>query len=164
LFSRPGSVHGRPGFTILELMIVVAIIGLLVVLAIPNFVKQRMRTQDTAFLNDLRVLSAAFEQYAIERGDYPPDTGPGSEPAGFSEYMPSHIHWGEEPRIGGNWEWDRAKDRASKIFGVYAGLSVVAPQRTSSQMADIDAEMDDGDLDTGRFRRRDGGYICVFTE
>ena len=65
--------HGRAGFTILELMIVVSIIGLLSVLAIPAFMKQRRQTQDTAFLNNLRLLAASMERHAITEGDYPAD-------------------------------------------------------------------------------------------
>ena len=161
-FSKSSTGVGVPAFTILELMIVVSIIGLLAILAVPAALKQRMRARDSAFLNDLRILSAAFEQYAIERGDYPSDAGPGIEPAGFSSYMPARIRWDAETHIGGQWEWDRANNSAAKIYGVYAGLSVVNPKRTTLQMADIDVRLDDGDIDSGRFRRRDGGYIYVF--
>lgn len=160
--SKPAAALGRDAFTILELMIVVSIIGLLAVLAVPAAMKQRMHTRNTAFLNDLRVLSASFEQYAIECGDYPPDAGPGIVPAGFSPYLPARFDWDEDTNIGGSWDWDRASDPGDTVFGVYAGLSVVGPKRTALQMADIDAKIDDGNIDSGRFLRRDGGYIYVF--
>jgi type II secretory pathway pseudopilin PulG len=49
-------------------MIVVAIIGLLAAIAIPNFVKARATSQANACINNLRQLDAAVNQYAIEKG------------------------------------------------------------------------------------------------
>jgi prepilin-type N-terminal cleavage/methylation domain-containing protein len=54
------------GFTLVEIMIVVAIIGLLAAIAVPGFIRARKRSQATAVLNDARVLDGAKDQYAIE--------------------------------------------------------------------------------------------------
>ncbi len=54
------------GFTLVEIMIVVAIIALLAAIAVPNFLRSRKRSQATQVLQDLRVLDAAVDQYAIE--------------------------------------------------------------------------------------------------
>ena len=56
----------RGGFTLVEIMIVVAIIALLAAIAVPNFLRARKRTQATQVLEDLRMLDAALDQYAIE--------------------------------------------------------------------------------------------------
>ena len=56
------------GFTLVEIMIVVAIIGLLAAIAVPGFIRARKRSQATAVLNDARVLDGARDQYAIENG------------------------------------------------------------------------------------------------
>ncbi|HEY0722666.1 MAG TPA: prepilin-type N-terminal cleavage/methylation domain-containing protein, partial [Pyrinomonadaceae bacterium] len=54
------------GFTLVEIMIVVAIIALLAAIAVPGFLRARKRSQASKILNDLRMISGAIDQYAIE--------------------------------------------------------------------------------------------------
>jgi prepilin-type N-terminal cleavage/methylation domain-containing protein len=54
------------GFTLVEIMIVVAIIGLLATIAIPNFVRARLKAQQTACINNLRQIDAAKQEWALE--------------------------------------------------------------------------------------------------
>ena len=56
----------RGGFTLVEIMIVVAIIALLAAIAVPNFLRARKRSQATRCLEDLRIIDSAIDQYAIE--------------------------------------------------------------------------------------------------
>jgi type IV pilus assembly protein PilA len=56
------------GFTLVEIMIVVVIIGLLAAMAIPAFQKVRANSQDKAVLNNMRQLGAAADQYFLENG------------------------------------------------------------------------------------------------
>ena len=56
----------RGGFTLVEIMIVVAIIALLAAIAVPNFLRSRKRSQATQVLEDLRIIDSAVDQYAIE--------------------------------------------------------------------------------------------------
>lgn len=60
--------YSRKGFTLVEIMIVVAIIALLAAIAVPNFLRARKRSQATRILEDLRVLDGATDQYAIDNG------------------------------------------------------------------------------------------------
>ena len=73
----------KAGFTLVEIMIVVAIIGLLAAIAIPNFVKARATSQANACINNMRQIDAAANQFALERGkktgdaiSYPGDLTP----------------------------------------------------------------------------------------
>jgi len=56
----------KAGFTLVEIMIVVAIIGLLAAIAIPNFVRARTTAQTNACINNLRQIDGAKEQWALE--------------------------------------------------------------------------------------------------
>jgi type IV pilus assembly protein PilA len=60
--------NSNKGFTLVEIMIVVVIIGLLAAMAIPAFQKVRQSSQDKAVLNNARQLSAASDQYFLENG------------------------------------------------------------------------------------------------
>ncbi|HSY74511.1 MAG TPA: type II secretion system protein [Dongiaceae bacterium] len=65
--KTPRTAH-RDGFTLVEIMIVVAIIGLLAAIAIPNFIRARATSQANACINNLRQIDAAVNEWAMENG------------------------------------------------------------------------------------------------
>ena len=75
---------GYGGFTILELMIVVAVIGLLLALAIPTFVKSRETSQLAVIYNNLRAIESAKDQWALENHK---GTGELTDVPALSDYL-----------------------------------------------------------------------------
>jgi prepilin-type N-terminal cleavage/methylation domain-containing protein len=69
----------KTGFTLIEIMIVVAIIGLLAAMAIPNFVHSRQVAQTNACISNLRCIDGAKQQWALENGRQNTDTPMGSD-------------------------------------------------------------------------------------
>jgi prepilin-type N-terminal cleavage/methylation domain-containing protein len=67
------------GFTLVEIMIVVAIIGLLAAIAIPNFVSARTKSQATACINNLRIIDGAKQMWALEAKKTSSDTPTGAD-------------------------------------------------------------------------------------
>ena len=146
------------GFTLVEIMIVVAIIALLAVIALPSFLRARQSAQNAKFVNALRVASNAIETYAVEHNGYPTDSTRSVVPSGMATYLDPTLNWTGPTPIGGQWDWD------FNVFGVKAAISVVNPTAPASQLLDIDKRIDDGDLTTGAFQDMSGGRYSDIIE
>ncbi len=145
----------RAGFTLVEIMIVVLIIGLLAAMAIPMFGRVREHTQNSRFVSDLRTFSQAFETYAMKNGDWPPNAGTGVVPAGMSGEMKDSAWTTLKNSVGGRWNWDRNN------YGGAAVISVANATASDAQMTAIDAQIDDGDLSTGNFQKVSNRFCYI---
>ena len=66
--------NGSSGFTLVEIMIVIAIIAMLCAIVIPNVLKSRTTSRATACINNLRQIDTAIQQFSVENGKHAGDT------------------------------------------------------------------------------------------
>lgn len=146
------------GYTLIEVLIVVAIIADLAVMSVPSFIRARTTAQNTRFVNDLRVISAAFEQYSAERYRWPVEAGPSAIPPGMELFIGNRVAFSNGTAVGGSWDWDY------NVGGVRAAVTVnlTGVLNDPVRMQDVDKLFDDGILTTGAFRQATGNkYIYV---
>jgi prepilin-type N-terminal cleavage/methylation domain-containing protein len=133
-------------FTLVEIMIVVAIIALLAAIALPSFLRARQQAQNTKFISALRVATDAIQMFAMEHHRYPADVNRGIIPPRMATYLDQSVNWTGRTPLGGQWDWD------FNVFGVRAAICLVDPSATIEQLLEVDRRYDDGNLQTGRFR------------
>jgi prepilin-type N-terminal cleavage/methylation domain-containing protein len=82
-------------FTLIELLIVVAIIGILAIIAVPNFSDSATRSKIAAARSDMRTLASALEVYHVDNNAYPQELGPVNGPKGAYNAEPSLDSYGD---------------------------------------------------------------------
>ena len=116
----------RGGFTLVEIMIVVAIIALLAAIAVPNFLRARKRSQATRILEDLRMIDSAIDQYAIERNKKSGDTASWSD---IRDYL----------KTGSTLEQSGGSDMLNNSFGTTFSVDSIpkVPTATFAKLSDV---------------------------
>lgn len=137
----------KQGFTLVEIMTVVAIISVLSSISIASYQKVRETVQLHGVVNDLRVFAAAYELYSFERGDYPGENEGLPDPAppvtAIESYLDGEKFMKAKP-FGTYYDWD-GKD----AYG-YAAISIRSANSIPSKLLRLlDEKMDDGDITTG---------------
>lgn len=148
----PGLRFSRPkgnGFTLVEVMMVVVVIGLLASFAIPAFLRVQENSYASTIANNFRVYRAEFEMYAMEHGEWPPDATPSQIPPGMEGRL--NRFW-EDTSMGDRWDWER------NAVGVEVGISLQGDRTTPSAMERVDEILDDGDLSGGAFFKNGNRY------
>lgn len=154
--QRPSHANPR-GFTLVEIMVVVVIIGLLAALAIPAFQRNQRSAQNTRAINDFRIFVQAFEIYNTQTGSWPADSGGGVVPTGMSGDFKVDT-WSANTTIGGRWNWDQGRAWAT------AAVSVTNFTVTDVQLLELDTKLDDGNLTAGFFRKISSGRVSYIIE
>src|SRR3954470_9875928 len=115
----------RGGFTLVEIMIVVAIIALLAAIAVPGFLRARKRAQASRVLNDLRLIDSAVDQYAIETNK---TTGSTVNVTDWTNYLKKNTTlWTTGKDLFGNSYNTQAVDTLPKVpLAAWSSLSDVA--------------------------------------
>ncbi len=153
--STADKIFGRKpkAFTLVEVMVVVAIIGFLAAAGLPGYRHLTMRSKVTAIENDLRQFSTAAQTYSLQNGHWAADSAPGVPPPEMANALP--INFQLKTPIGGVYKWCAGGD----VDGIpaKAGLAIVSV--TGNPINDdvdlltmLDRQMDDGNLETGNIQ------------
>jgi prepilin-type N-terminal cleavage/methylation domain-containing protein len=149
------------GFTLVEIMIVVVIIGLLAALAIPAIRRSQRSSQNTRVINDFRVFTQAFEIFNTNNGGWPVTAAPGvvpNLPTSITDTLKA-ASWQSATTIGGLWQWDNSLTSTGT-----AGICIIGFTCTDEQLQQIDAKLDDGNLSTGNFQKTAANRVILVLE
>ncbi len=137
----------QEGFTLVELMITVVVIGVLASIAVPLFSTYVRNARAAAFATDIRTLANAGSQYSLESGDWISTSTPGSFPPELQGYF-SEQKFNLGSPLGGDWFFDQydASDFTSAV-------GVQGATHGDELFAIIDKRIDDGNLSTGYFQK-----------
>lgn len=134
---------GRKGFTLIEIMIAVVIIGMLVAVAVPALQKARKNSAHARFMNDLRIFAGAVETLYLASGIKPVDSSTGQMDPALQDYVSKNFFQRATP-IGGDW------DVESDDSGISLGVGVDGYTIDKDELIELDAKYDDGDLSSGK--------------
>ncbi len=148
----------KSGFTLIEILIVVAVIGLIASMAIPTFLKVKQNGRAAAFARDVRTIASASETYIMESGAWPPDSSSGTFPAELAGYFSKRFFESKTP-MGGHWDYELFES------GVVSAVGVSGPTVKEETILAADVVIDDGNLATGQFRKiANGRYYWVIAD
>lgn len=98
-------IKGQSGFTLVELLIVIAIIAILAAILVPNFLHARAESQTAACEGNLKAIATALEEYATDHaGQYPPSSAP-VDPSLFGAVPNPYISVTPSDPAGGSYHY-----------------------------------------------------------
>ncbi len=137
----------KKGFTLIELMIAVVIIGVLGSIAVPLFSTYVRNARAAAFATDIRTLANAGSQYALESGWWVEDSSSGEFPPELEGYF-SKQKFELGSSLGGLWDFEH-----DDLGDFTSAVGVHGPSESDEVFAVVDKRIDDGNLSTGYFQK-----------
>jgi len=170
MLRRPPEARLRPdaGFTVLELMVIVAIVSIVCAIAVPAFQRIRVKSRTAAIVNDFRVFATGFQTYAVENGSWPPEAGVGVLPTGMSQSLSSAFT--RTTPMGGKYNWENNqvqlfgfRPRAAIAINNAGGAPLTLTTSTINMLYALDLAIDNevGGWSTGQFRLN-GSILPLF--
>lgn len=136
------------GFTLVEILIVVVILGILAAIVVPRFAGASDEARQVAFITELKIFADAAEYFTAREGAFLEDSSTGDIPAGFEDYIKTDG-WLDGTPIGGRWDAELNENGITSGIGVH----FQGDNPGDDFMRQIDERFDDGDLSTGVFRQ-----------
>lgn len=124
--TRIGKVSrwNAKGFTLIELMIVVSIVGILATIAIPSYQSSLIKARETVLRQDLFTLRELLDHHRADKGKYPPSLD-GLVTAGYLRALP------KDPFTNSPGSWQQIiEPTEGGIFDVYSGSDLVGTNGT----------------------------------
>jgi len=114
------------GFTLLELLIVFAVIGIIANIAIPGLYAALYRAKAARIIEDYNLVRSTVHQHYADHSFWPPEQGPGVEPPELAPYLQGRLVWTHED-YKYDWElWiDGSGNPTEPATGVMVGFSIV---------------------------------------
>ncbi|MFK7959195.1 MAG: type II secretion system protein [Phycisphaerales bacterium] len=152
----------RQGFTLIEILIVVVILGILAAITVPQFASASVDASRATYVNNLRAFVDSAYRYQFDNAGTPlPDSASGVLPVGFDAYV-MQVQWEGGTPVGGVWDIEQVSDSGETYAAVGVHFDGTGETRDDDFMTLIDAAIDDGDLTTGaHVKLADGRYYFI---